>query len=81
MNADSLKSFSALSMVSLSDIVGFTKWSSNRDPEQIFTLLQTIFGTFDAIARKHKVLKIEAIGDCYVAVTGMVRHGLLGHAL
>ena len=55
------------------DIAGFSKWSSQQNPEQIFSFLQALFGTFDDIARKHKVLKIEAIGDCYVGVTGLVR--------
>jgi class 3 adenylate cyclase len=39
------------------DIVGFTAWSSVRDPVQVFRLLETIYGAFDAIARKRGVFK------------------------
>ena len=53
--------------VMLCDIVGFTSWSSQRDPEQVFTLLQAIFKSFDKAARKRKVFKVETIGDSYVS--------------
>jgi len=45
--------------------------SSEREPAQVFMLLQTIFHFFDNIARKWGVFKVETIGDCYVAVTGL----------
>jgi hypothetical protein len=57
--------------VLFSDIVGFTAWSSQREPDQVFLLLQNVYQSFDAIARKLKVFKVETIGDCYVAVTGL----------
>ena len=57
--------------VIFADIVGFTAWSSSRDPIQVFHLLETIYAGFDEIARKHGVFKIETIGDCYVAVVGL----------
>ena len=53
------------------DIVGFTAWSSTREPSQVFMLLETIFGAFDEIARKRRVFKVETVGDCYVAVCGV----------
>ncbi len=53
------------------DIAGFTAWSSIREPSQVFILLETIYHSFDEIARKKKVFKVETIGDCYVAVTGL----------
>jgi class 3 adenylate cyclase len=34
-------------------------------------LLETIYGAFDQIAKKRSVFKVETIGDCYVAVTGV----------
>jgi class 3 adenylate cyclase len=49
---------------------GFTKWSSVRNPVQVFELLETLYGAFDEVADRRKVFKIETIGDCYVAVTG-----------
>jgi class 3 adenylate cyclase len=57
--------------VLFADIAGFTAWSSEREPAQVFTLLQTIFHYFDNIARKRAVFKVETIGDCYLAVTGL----------
>jgi class 3 adenylate cyclase len=53
------------------DIVGFTSWASIRDPAQVFILLETVYGRFDDIAKKKGVFKVETIGDCYVAATGL----------
>lgn len=50
---------------------GFTAWSSTRDPSQVFQLLESIYNSFDEIAKSRKVFKVETIGDCYVAVTGL----------
>jgi class 3 adenylate cyclase len=53
------------------DIAGFTSWSSAREPTQVFTLLETLYGAFDAIAKRRGVFKVETIGDSYVAVVGL----------
>jgi class 3 adenylate cyclase len=53
------------------DLVGFTSWSASRPPEHVFMLLETLYGRFDQIARRHGVYKVETLGDCYVAVTGL----------
>ncbi|KAL7561168.1 hypothetical protein ACA910_011989 [Epithemia clementina (nom. ined.)] len=53
------------------DIVGFTAWSSAREPKQVFTLLESIYQAFDKIANRHKVFKVDTVGDCYVAVAGL----------
>jgi len=57
--------------VLFADISGFTAWSSIREPSQVFTLLETIFGCFDTIAVEKGVFKVETVGDCYVAVCGL----------
>ncbi|CAB9526134.1 Receptor-type guanylate cyclase gcy [Seminavis robusta] len=57
--------------VFFADIAGFTAWSSARSPVQVFELLETLYGAFDKMARRRRVFKIETIGDCYVAVTGL----------
>ncbi|CAB9524169.1 Receptor-type guanylate cyclase gcy [Seminavis robusta] len=57
--------------ISFLDVAGFTSWSSERDPEQVFMLLESVYQKFDSIGRRLKVFKIETIGDCYVAVTGV----------
>lgn len=45
--------------VLFTDVVGFTAWSSVRDPSQVFQLLEAIYGAFDAIAKKKGVFKVE----------------------
>jgi class 3 adenylate cyclase len=57
--------------VMFADIAGFTAWSSVREPSQVFTLLETVYRAFDAIAKRRRVFKVETVGDCYVAVTGL----------
>jgi class 3 adenylate cyclase len=53
------------------DMVGFTAWSSVREPSQVFTLLETVYHAFDQIAKRRGVFKVETVGDCYVAVAGL----------
>ena len=53
------------------DISGFTAWSSIRNPTQVFQLLEAVYTAFDAIAHRRGVFKVETIGDCYLAVTGL----------
>ena len=57
--------------VMFADISCFTAWSSVRDPTQVFTLLEAVYKVFDAIANRRRVFKVETVGDCYVAVTGL----------
>ena len=57
--------------VMFGDLVGFTAWSSLREPHQVFVLLETIYASFDEIAARRRVFKVETIGDCYVAVCGL----------
>jgi class 3 adenylate cyclase len=57
--------------VMFADISGFTAWSSAREPAQVFILLQTVYQSFDLIAKRRHVFKVETIGDSYVAVTGL----------
>lgn len=49
----------------------FTSWSSEREPCQVFQLLETLYQAFDDIAQKYGVFKVETVGDCYVAVCGL----------
>jgi class 3 adenylate cyclase len=57
--------------VLFADICGFTAWSSVRDPTQVFSLLEGVYKEFDNIANRRRVFKVETVGDCYVAVTGL----------
>ena len=51
--------------IMFADIVGFTAWSDSREPAQVFQLLETLYGSFDAIAKRRRVFKVETVGDCY----------------
>lgn len=53
-----------------SNIREFTAWSSSRQPQQVFILLEQVFGIFDLIARENKIYKVESVGDCYLAIAG-----------
>jgi hypothetical protein len=53
------------STVLFGDLVGFTAWSSVRQPSQVFILLETLYFRFDQTAKKFGVFKVETIGDCY----------------
>ena len=57
--------------LSPSYFVGFTKWSSERSPHEVFKLLERLFWEFDDIAERQNVFKLGTIGDCYIAVTGI----------
>lgn len=39
------------------DICGFTAWASIREPHQVFLLLETVFQSFDVLAKRHGVFK------------------------
>ena len=49
--------------VLFADLAGFTKWSSSREPEQVFELLEALYAAFDKIASRRQVFKVETIGD------------------
>eukprot|EP00980_Cylindrotheca_fusiformis_P014230 scaffold3752_cov137-Cylindrotheca_fusiformis.AAC.4 len=57
--------------VVFADLVGFTAWSSAREPHHVFILLETIYGAFDKLAYRHGVFKVETVGDCYVSAAGI----------
>ena len=45
------------------DIVGFTAWSSVREPKQVFELLENVYAAFDELAVKRRVFKVETVGE------------------
>uniref|UniRef100_A0A7S4QHH6 Guanylate cyclase domain-containing protein n=1 Tax=Ditylum brightwellii TaxID=49249 RepID=A0A7S4QHH6_9STRA len=57
--------------VLVANIAGFTAWSSEREPTQVFQLLEVLYSEFDSEARKQGVFKVETNGDNYVAVVGL----------
>jgi len=51
------------------DIVNFTAFSNNVQPNEVFALLREVFTEFDKLCLKQKVYKLYTIGDCYVAIS------------
>jgi hypothetical protein len=45
--------------VFFADIAGFTAWSAERDPTQVFTLLETVYNEFDTMADHLGVFKVS----------------------
>lgn len=58
--------------VLFADIVGFTPLSSGAEPEVVVDMLNSIFSTFDDLAREHGIEKIKTIGDSYMAAAGLL---------
>lgn len=53
------------------DIVNFTKTTSDMDPEVVINELNEIFTAFDYITGRYGCMRIKTIGDAYVAVCGL----------
>ena len=47
------------------DLAGFTKWSAAHTPADVFTMLEAFYSSFDELANKRGVFKVETVGDCY----------------
>ena len=43
-------------------------------------MLETLYAAFDVIAKRRRIFKIETVGDCYVAVSG-VPEPMADHAI
>ena len=57
--------------VLFADIVDFTRYTETVSPQQLITLLNSIFTAFDDLSQKHRAEKIKTIGDAYMAVAGV----------
>lgn len=62
------------------DIAGFTAWSSTREPAQVFTLLETFYKAFDAIASRRGIFKVE-VSVCVAEVCDLLVKRLIHYAL
>ena len=56
--------------IGLTSIFLFSFDDSEREPGQVFTLLETIYRAMDKAAKVFGVFKVETVGDCYVAACG-----------
>ncbi|CAB9521897.1 Receptor-type guanylate cyclase gcy [Seminavis robusta] len=57
--------------IALLDVQGFSAWSSVREPVQVFQFLERLYASWDVLAAHHGVYKVETVGECYVAATGI----------
>lgn len=57
--------------VMFADLVNFTQLTESLSPEQMVSLLNTIFSGFDRLCEKYGLEKIKTIGDAYMAVGGL----------
>lgn len=62
--------FEAVSVL-FADIVGFTTFASKTSPEELVTMLNELFSSFDRLAEQHGLEKIKTIGDAYMVVAGI----------
>ncbi|OHT16385.1 adenylate cyclase [Tritrichomonas foetus] len=54
------------------DVVRFSEYAKNLQPQEIMGSLSTLFAAFDNVAKKYPLLtKIKLIGDIYMAAAGL----------
>lgn len=58
---DRIAQFYPDATVIFADLAGFTAWSSMREPDAAFTLLESLYNSFDKIASRRRVFKGECI--------------------
>lgn len=61
--------------VLFADIVGYTKFSSTKDPASVVATLNDIFSRFDVLANRRGLEKIKTIGDAYMLAGGLANGG------
>ena len=54
------------------DVVGFTPAANEADPQDVMRMLNELFSGFDGLCAKHRVYKVETVGDCYVVASGLM---------
>jgi adenylate cyclase len=57
--------------VLFADVVDFTPRSNGLTAAEVVTLLDRLFGVFDALAERHGLEKIKTIGDAYMVASGV----------
>ncbi|MDR1276639.1 MAG: adenylate/guanylate cyclase domain-containing protein [Candidatus Accumulibacter sp.] len=53
------------------DIVNFTRLAGNLTPQEVFSMLNRIFSSFDDLAERYGMEKIKTIGDAYMVAGGL----------
>jgi adenylate cyclase len=54
------------------DIVGFTPYCENREPEEVISSLQRLVEAYEELALRHHMQKIKTIGDSFMATAGLL---------
>ncbi|HLH24781.1 MAG TPA: adenylate/guanylate cyclase domain-containing protein [Chloroflexota bacterium] len=54
------------------DIVGFTPYCDQRQPQEVLTSLQQLVEVYEDLAARYEMQKIKTIGDAFMAVAGLL---------
>lgn len=65
-----MEAFDRISVLQM-DIMNFTEFASNTPLEEVVIFLDRLYGILDELTDAYEILKIEIIGDAYVAVAGL----------
>ena len=55
------------------DVVDFTRWCDQHEPEEVVTKLRTLVERLEDVCGRHGLQKIKTIGDSFMAVAGMLQ--------
>jgi class 3 adenylate cyclase len=58
--------------VLFADIAGYTAMSTDVEPEAVMLLLHELFSKYDHLCTQYGIYKVETIGDCYMACSGVL---------
>ncbi|KAK9881461.1 hypothetical protein WA026_016347 [Henosepilachna vigintioctopunctata] len=53
------------------DVVNYTEMTVKLNPNELLETLNELFGNFDDVSERLKVLRIKFLGDCYYCVSGL----------
>jgi CheY-like chemotaxis protein/class 3 adenylate cyclase len=59
--------------VMFGDIVGFTSYCDQREPDEVIPHLQALVEACEEISQRHGLQKIKTIGDSFMAAAGLLR--------
>lgn len=54
------------------DVVNFTSYCDQHEPEEVVSRLDALFVLFEQVAAKHSLEKIKTIGDSFMAAAGLL---------